>query len=269
MTTTVGFIGCGKMGGALAQAFVSAGALKAADLHLFDVVPAAVENLVVRTGGEAAESVLALSAASGIVFLAVKPQDFPALLAEVARVDPLPRTFVSIAAGFPLAKLRAALGADTGIVRAMPNRPALVGAGVTALMGDATTPNDRVDEVEALFRGAGETVRLDSEDRFDAVTALSGSGPAFVFRMVEALVSGGVGVGLAPAVATTLAVSTVLGAAKLLAVTGSDAGEERVAVSSPGGTTLAGLAALDREGFFEAVVAAVEAAAARSKEMSK
>jgi pyrroline-5-carboxylate reductase len=187
-----------------------------------------------------------LCARSQIVFLAVKPQDLTGLLAGLGEALGEPETFVSIAAGVEMATIRRAVGTGSNLVRAMPNRPALVGAGVTALMGDERTPAEPVDEVERLFRSAGETVRLTEEAQFDAVTALSGSGPAFVFSLIESLEAGGVACGLDPETAGALAVATVHGAARLLMELDTSPEAER-----------------------EAVVAAVSAAAARSAELGR
>lgn len=268
MSQTVGFIGCGKMGGALARAFVRGGVLAGGDLLLHDAYAAVAEELAEELGACAVASPLEVVRAADIVVLAVKPQQLPELMAELAESLHRPRIWVSVAAGVPLARLRDGLG-EGHIVRTMPNRPALVAAGITALMGDAATSSEAVGEVERLFAAAGQTVRLEDEGLFDAVTALSGSGPAFVFRLIEALVEGGVSEGLPRETARALAVSTALGASRLLEALGTEAADERVAVSSPGGTTVAGLAVLEEQGFFDAVVGAIEAAARRSRELGK
>ncbi len=261
----VGFIGCGKMGGALAKAFVASGALAPADLVLFDRADACVDEVASATGGRRVGSARALCEAADVVFLSVKPQDFPVVLADVGAIEV--RTWVSIAAGVRLESLRQAVGPTAGVVRTMPNRPALVRAGVTGVMGDPYTDEARVAEVERLLQGAGATVRLVRESDFDGLTAVSGSGPAFVYLMVEALIAGGVAEGLDPDAARALALATTEGAARLLAELGTDPADERAAVSSKGGTTLAGLAVLAERGFADAVGAAVAAAAARSREL--
>ena len=261
----VGFIGCGKMGGALASAFVASGALSASELLLHDKVEAVGRALAQATGGRWMSSARALCEQADVVFLAVKPQDMGTLLNAVG--DAPVSIWVSIAAGVRMAAIRGAVADSAGVIRTMPNRPALVRAGVTALMGDDATSSAALSRVSALLESAGSTVTLTNEAHFDAVTALSGSGPAFVFRAIESLVDGGIRCGLSRKHATTLAVSTVYGAGKLLLDQGTSAADERVAVSSPGGTTLAGLAALESAGFYEAVVSAVEAAATRSREL--
>ena len=268
MGSRVGFLGCGKMGGALARAFVMGGGVDSTSLFLFDRDESASRAIVEAVGGRVTPTVESLCEASDILVLAVKPQVFQQV------VEPLPlsrlgvETAVSVAAGIDLATLQGWLS-TCHVIRTMPNRPALVRAGVTGLMAAQGTPERVVEEVSRLFRAAGEVVVLEREELFDALTAVSGSGPAYVYRMVEALIGAGVAEGLTEDSARTLAVSTVLGAGKLLAELGTSPSDERVAVSSPGGTTLAGLAAMDDAGFVESVHAAVAAAAARSRQLGK
>ena len=268
MGSRVGVLGCGKMGGALAKAFVMGGGAEASDLFLFDRDQAVSNAIADAVGGTVTRTVEGLCESSDILVLAVKPQVFQQV------VEPLPLdrlgvdTAVSVAAGIDLATLTGWLG-GCHVIRTMPNRPALVRAGVTGLMAAPGTPVHVVEEVSRHFRAAGQVVLLDREELFDALTAVSGSGPAYVYRMVEALIDGGVSEGLSEESARTLAVSTVLGAGKLLAELGTSPRDERIAVSSPGGTTLAGLAAMDRGGFVESVRAAVAAAATRSRELGQ
>jgi len=265
----VGVVGCGKMGGALAQSFVERGGLAGDRLHLYDKVPHVAKTLSIRIGGQIEASAVTLCERVDLLLIAVKPQDIPSLLSEIAVVAHLPQIVVSVAAGVTLSTFRAALGDGPSIIRTMPNRPVLVEAGITALMGDRRTRVEHVDEVAGLMRAAGETVRLEDEGLFDAVTALSASGPAFVDYFIEGMTAGGVATGLDAETAERLAVATVLGAAKLLDQMGTSPAEEREAVSSPGGTTLAGLAVLRDRDFLDAVAAAIEAAARRSRELGR
>ena len=269
MSVNVGFVGCGNMGGALAIAFVRAGVLSPDELHLFDKVDSAVSQVTDRVGGTVATDVTELCGRSDVVILAVKPQDMSTALEAIRAAGMGPHVFVSIAAGVTLQSLRAGLGEGPHLIRTMPNRPAMVRAGVTALMAAVGTPEAVVDSVVALFRAAGEVVLVEKEEHFDAVTALSGSGPAFVYRMIEGLIAGGCREGLSDADARTFAVETALGAAALLKKRGTSPVEERVAVSSPGGTTLAGLDVMEASGFFDTVVATVRAAANRSRELGE
>lgn len=265
----VGFIGCGKMGGALAIAFVRGGVLAPDDLHLYDKISEAVSEVTSRVGGTVAKDIATLCRRSDIVLLAVKPQNMPAVLREVRAADADAATYVSIAAGVTLRTLRLGLGRGPHLIRTMPNRPAMVRAGVTGLLAAVGTPKKVEDEVIALFEAVGDVVSLEKEEHFDAVTGLSGSGPAFVYRMIEGLIEGGCQEGLNAEEARAFAVGTVQGAAALLKELGTSPAAERVAVSSPGGTTLAGLEVMKRNCFFETVVATVRAAANRSRELGK
>ena len=269
MSSNVGFIGCGKMGGALAIAFVRAGVLSPDELHLFDKAAAAVSRVVKRVGGVVATDIGELCSRSDVVILAVKPQDMLATLETIQAAKKVAKAFVSIAAGVTLRTIGDVLGQGPHLIRTMPNRPAMVRAGVTGLMAAAGTPQPVVDMVVSLFKAAGEVVLVEREEDFDAVTALSGSGPAFVYRMIEGLIAGGREEGLSDTDARAFAVSTVKGAAALLLELGTSPAEERVAVSSPGGTTLAGLDVMESRGFFDTVVATVRAAASRSRELGR
>lgn len=196
--------------------------------------------------------------------LAVKPHAAPTVARTVADVG-VPR-ILSIAAGVRTATLEAGLPDTCAVIRAMPNTPALVGAGATAIAAGSGASREDLDWAEELLRTVGQVVRVD-EDRLDAVTGLSGSGPAYVFLVAEALVEAGVLNGLDRATSTTLAVQTLLGSATLLAERDDDAAALRAAVTSPGGTTAAGLAVLERAGVRAALLDAVTAATRRSAEL--
>ena len=255
------------MGSALAKAFVDAGAIQPDQIYLYDRYDEVAARVRAQVGGHLASDPAGLCRACDVVFLGVKPQDLPALMAELREAAVDVEAFVSIAAGVALSTLRDGLGAGPQLIRTMPNRPALVGAGVTGVMFEPGAPGELRARLIELFEAAGQVVLLEDEALFDAVTAVSGSGPAYVFRMVEALIEGARQEGLSAEQARALAVSTVHGAAMLLIESGTDPTDERVAVSSPGGTTLAGLAAMKQGGFFDSVVAAVNAAAHRSREL--
>ena len=176
---------------------------------------------------------------------------------------------VSIAAGVKIGRLESGLGGAARIVRAMPNTPALVSRGATALCGGKNARRADVSAARDIFRAVGVVHVVGDEDLMDAVTALSGSGPAYVYRFAEALIEAGARCGLPAELSSVLAYETIAGAAEMLVRTGEAPSKLREAVSSPGGTTLAGLAALDERGFYDTVIAGVEAAKRRSRELGR
>jgi pyrroline-5-carboxylate reductase len=265
----VGFVGGGAMAEALLGGLLAAGHAPAR-LRAADPDPARrkrLEELGVPVGAENAEVVRA----SDLVVLAVKPGIVGRALADVVSAltpaECLRPCYVSIAAGLPLAALGRSLPEGARIVRAMPNTPALVRAGATAYCANAAaTPTDRA-AARALFETVGSAWEAPSEGLLDAVTGLSGSGPAYVFVFLEALGDAGVRVGLPREAAYQLAFQTVLGAAKLALESGRHPASLKDQVTSPGGTTIAGLERLEARGFRAAVYEAVAAATARSREL--
>lgn len=204
-----------------------------------------------------------------VVFLAIKPQVFSAIAQELFPYidDSHSPLVVSILAGVPLSQLETAFR-GLPVIRAMPNTPATIGAGVTAICAGSYTKANHLDKAGQLFSAVGEVVEV-SESLMDAVTGLSGSGPAYVAIMVEALADGGVAAGLPRAVAQKLALQTVLGTAQLLQETKIHPAELKDRVTSPGGTTIAGVAELEKAGFRSALIQAVKAATNRSQELGK
>jgi pyrroline-5-carboxylate reductase len=248
------------MGEALLGGLLGSGWADAGDLRVVEALAPRRDELTERFPGVEVTDVV--GPADGTV-LATKPGDIAAacagLGADAGRV-------LSIAAGVRLATLEEALPAGTPVVRAMPNTPALVGAGAAAIAGGTGAGEDDLAWAESILSAVGTVVRV-GEPLLDAVTGLSGSGPAYVFLVAEALIDAGVLVGLARPVAAELAVQTLLGAARLLAE-GDDGPEAlRAAVTSPGGTTAAGLRALEQAGVRAAFLDAVVAATERSREL--
>ena len=264
---TVGFLGTGKMATALAKGLVAAGFVRPGQVLGSDVSADARAAFAEATGGRADGANAAVLAAADVVVLAVKPQQMADLLREIGR--PGGKTlFVSVAAGVGLPAYVVALGPDARIVRVMPNTPCLVGAGASGYsVGGAATEADG-ELVRTMLETVGVAVRV-PEHLLDAVTGLSGSGPAYVYVMIEALADGGVRAGLPRDVAQALAAQTVLGAAKMVLETGQHPGALKDAVASPGGTTIAGLHALERAGVRAALMDAVEAATKRATELGK
>jgi pyrroline-5-carboxylate reductase len=262
----IGFLGAGRMATALAQGWIKAGLVTPDRVCAADPVPAARTTFAQETGAAALTANRDVVGQSDIVVLAVKPQQMAELLQEIQPAV-LPRhLFVSIAAGITLFQLTAGLGAKSRIVRVMPNTPCLVGASASAYTaGPNATPAD-ADLVACLLNAVGRAFAV-PEKLLDAVTGLSGSGPAFVFVMIEALSDGGVRMGLPRDLATQLAAQTVFGSAKMLLETGLHPGALKDMVASPAGTTIAGLHALERGGVRGALIDAVEAATKRSAEL--
>lgn len=264
----VGFIGAGKMATALARGLIAARFTSADKIVASDVFAEARKQFADETKARAVDSNLEVVDSSEIVVLAVKPQQMSGVLAELKTIISPQHLVISIAAGVPIKTLAAGLGEQTRIVRVMPNTPCLVGSSASGFaIGGAATAQDK-GLVEQLLSAVGVAVAVD-EKLLDAVTGLSGSGPAYVYQIIEALSDGGVRVGLPRDVATKLAAQTVLGGAKMVLETGEHPGVLKDAVTSPGGTTIAGLHALERGGLRAALINAVEAATNRSKELGQ
>jgi pyrroline-5-carboxylate reductase len=266
---SIGFIGGGNMAAAIVRGLVAAG-VAPRQISVTDPQPAARERIHAIGDGIAAGTDNATVAASAdVLVLAVKPQALADVCATLAPARKPGQLVVSIAAGVRLASLAAWLGADTPLVRAMPNQPALVGAGITALVAPASvTPADRA-RAAAVLEAAGPVVWLDDESLMDAVTAVSGSGPAYFYLLTELLAAAGQAVGLPPALAATLARQTAFGAGRTLAETDQEAAALRAAVTSPGGTTAAALAEFERAGLAAIVTRAVTAARDRGVELGR
>lgn len=264
----IGFLGAGNMAGAMIRGLVASGT-EGAGIIVRDVDRTKTRALRRRFGVAVADDAEALVRASSLVVLAVKPQILPAVLEDLRPLDTRRALFVSIAAGFPLARLERGLGEGARVVRAMPNTPALLGKGVTALVrGRFATPADERRAVR-LFRAVGEVLALGDEALLDPVTGLSGSGPAFVYLFAEALIAAGEREGLAAETARTLALRTLEGAAAMLLETGMSPRELRDMVTSPGGTTRAGLDRLEKKRFTEVAIEGVVAATRRSRELAR
>ncbi|MGF1635002.1 MAG: pyrroline-5-carboxylate reductase [Phycisphaerae bacterium] len=264
MVRSLAFLGAGNMAEAIARGVLAAGALPAEVMVAAD--PNAerrrvFEGLGVTTYASATEAAVQAE----VWLLAVKPQVMAGLLAELASVAGEGRRVISIAAGVTAAFIERQLP-GARVVRSMPNTPMLLGAGVVAVSGGAAATAADVAFAARLFEPAAEVVSL-PEAKMDAVTAISGSGPAYVFWLAEQMVAAGLAEGLSPEEARTLALTTVSGAGRMLAEADADPAELRKRVTSPGGTTQAALTRLDEAGVGPLVVEAIRAAAARSREL--
>lgn len=261
----IGFIGCGKMATALAEGVVKARVLSPSRVCVSDCSSDAQDRMAAQIGAETAESNLDLVQNVDAIMLCVKPGDAIAALEETAEAL-AGKLVISIVAGLSLRSLQNAAGSGARIIRVMPNTPALVGKGAAAYaVGEGVTAED-CGLVEKLFAAVG-TVAMVKEALLDAVTGLSGSGPAYVYVLIEALADAGVQAGLPRELALQLAAQTVAGSAEMVLQTGIHPAQLKDMVTSPGGTTIAGLAALEAGGFRAAALGAVRAAVERSKEL--
>lgn len=265
---SIALIGAGQMGRALATGFCRDGGLSAANLVAFDPVEAAQAALAEALPGvRFAATAAAAAEQAQLVILAVKPQQAAAACAELRQAVSDQTVVVSIVAGLPIKTIAEATGTSR-IVRVMPNTPCLVGQGVSVVTAAADVGRSDLDRIHKLLAAVGSVHEV-AESLLDAVTAVSGSGPGYVALLVEALADGGVRAGLPRPLALALAIETFGGTAALLAATGEHPAVIRDRVSSPGGTTIAGLAVLEQAGVRGAISAAVAAATARAAELSR
>ncbi|PYF09477.1 pyrroline-5-carboxylate reductase [Rhodobacter viridis] len=257
-------LGCGKMGSALLSGWLRQG-LKPAAVHVVEPFP----SDWLKASGVALNG--ALPAAPAVVLVAVKPQMMAEALPGLQAMGGGKTLFVTVAAGTTLSKYAAILGTSTPVVRAMPNTPAAIGRGITAICGNGVATQAHLDLAEGLLSAVGQVVRLEGEHQMDAVTALSGSGPAYVFHLIETLAAAGEAEGLPADLAMKLAKATVGGAGQLAEDAAESPAQLRINVTSPGGTTAAALAHLmePETGFPGLLKRAVKAAADRGRELGK
>lgn len=262
---TVAVIGGGAMGEAVIAGLVRSGR-EPADVIVVEQRPERAAELAQRYGVATASEVGAVRAAEAVL-LVVKPADLPALAEQLGGQLRDGAVVVSLAAGIPTTAIEQRLPAGTPVVRVMPNTPALVGEGMAALSRGDGVSDEQAERALAVLQACGRVVEV-PEYQQDAVTALSGSGPAYVFYLADALIEAGVVLGLPRATARDLAVQTLVGAATMLRETGEHPALQREQVTSPGGTTAAALRELDARAVRAALVAAVAAAAARSAQLA-
>lgn len=259
-------LGCGRMGSAMLAGWLARGLPPAAVW----VIEPAPSDWLAALAAQGLQLNAPLPAAPAVALVAVKPQMMGAALPALAALGGGGTLLLSVAAGTRIATFEAAFGPGTPVVRAMPNTPAAIGRGITAIVGNAAAGEQGLAAAEALLSAVGEVVRLPAESLMDAVTAVSGSGPAYVFHLIEALAAAGAAEGLPPDLALRLARVTVAGAGALALETGEDPAALRAAVTSPGGTTAAALAHLmdPATGFPALLARAVHAAAERARELA-
>lgn len=264
----IAFIGAGSMGSAIIRGLVKSGAVSAKSIVATDLSKGLLKKLEKEMKVAVTIDNKKAVAKSDVILLAVKPQVIKKVIEPVKDSIGTSKLVISIAAGTPIATIEAALNPGARVVRAMPNMAAAVGRSATAVSAGSAAKASDIKLALKLFGAVGEVVAI-SEKQMDAVTALSGSGPAFVFLFLGALIDAGVRCGLTREVARKLAEQTVIGAGSLAAHTKEDPGALIDRISSPGGTTIAGLAALEEAGFKDIVIRAVEEAHKRSKELGR
>jgi pyrroline-5-carboxylate reductase len=262
----IGFIGGGNMAGALIRGLLTSHVVEPSAMRASDVNEGRREELQSKFGIEASDDSAAIAAWADVIVIAVKPQIVDRILAPLGEGLREGDLVISIAAGVPLEALEARLPTGARVVRTMPNTAAMALAGATAIAPGTHATRADIEIAKSLFSAVGRCVVLD-ESLLDAVTGLSGSGPAYVMLMIEALADGGVKVGLGRDVALLLAAQTVYGSAKLQLDTGEHPGRLKDMVTSPGGTAIAGLHTLEAGGLRTTLIDAVEAAAKRSTEL--
>jgi len=265
---TLAFVGAGNMAGALIRGLIGTATVPSTHIIAADPDQARLDLLESDLAIRVTKSNEAAVETANVVVLATKPQVFGQVLPSLAASLKPGTLVISIAAGISTRIIERMLPDGTHVVRTMPNTPALVGAGATAVAAGTHATDEDLTLAQRLFESVGIVVRV-PESQIDAVTGVSGSGPAYVFAMIEALRDAGAREGLPEATALELASQTVLGAARLLLERGEAPEALRQKVTSPGGTTVAGLQALDAQGFRDAVLGAVRAATRRSTELGK
>ena len=265
---SVGFIGGGNMGEALIRGLISASLFPAERVFAFDVIESRVKYLEKEFGIKGRSDIAELTRSCAIIVLAVKPQTISHVLDTLSAHLSHKPLVISIAAGVALSTLEQRLPENTAVVRVMPNATALVQQAASALSRGRAVSDAQMEMSLALFRAVGKAVEID-EKLMDAVTGLSGSGPAYVLLMIEALIDAGVLMGLPRQAARDLVVQTVAGTSKLLETTGKHPAELRDLVTSPGGTTIHGLQILESYSVRGALMECVEAATKRSAELGK
>lgn len=264
----IGVIGAGKIGAAIMRGIVRSGLAGKDQVMASDVSEQLRDAVVKELAINATPDNGVLCNFADIVILAVKPQIVDPVAKEIAKKLGSKKLLVSVAAGVPIARIEASLEKGARVVRVMPNIACVAGAGAAGFAGGSSTAADDLEKVGAILNSFGVGMLVE-EKYLDAVTGLSGSGPAYVLLFMEALADGGVQVGLARDVALKLAMQTVYGAAKMALESNKHLGELKDEVTSPGGTTIAGLYAMEQKGFHGIVMDAVVSATRRSQELGK
>lgn len=269
MTATgIGIIGCGAMGTSLARGMIEKGAVDPATVRVFDLNQEKAQALARKLGVSPAKAAADLFNDCRYVFVAVKPQDMEAAVESFRAAVKPSRIVISIAAGITIKFMEERLPKGSKVVRLMPNTPCLIGEGAIGMSTGRAVTATEAEAVEALLKPLGLTVAI-PEHLMDAVTGLSGTGPAYVFLFIESLVDSGVMMGLSREISSALTVQTVIGAARMLKENGVHPAELRNNVTSPGGTTCAAIQVFEETGFRNSLIKAVIAATRRAEELKR
>jgi len=263
----IGFIGIGNMGEALLRGIINSGLIPSSRIFASDVNTEKLKNLSDELGINAVDNNHDLVDKSDIILIALKPDVIRVVLSQISSSLRYPKWCISIAAGVTITAIESLLQEGTPFLRVMPNTPALVSEGMTAICPGTHANEEHLDKTKQIFQAVGKAIVL-QEKLMDVVTALSGSGPAFVFLIIEALADAGVQLGLSRSDASLMAVQTVLGSSKMLIETQEHPAVLKNKVTSPGGTTAVGLYELERNGVRSAIIDAVVSATTRSKQLS-
>ncbi|RJR26163.1 MAG: pyrroline-5-carboxylate reductase [Desulfobacteraceae bacterium] len=262
----IGFIGAGNMAGALIKGLLTSGLYSSSHIHVSDKREEAVSTLVEQQGVIGIKDNASLVRHCSTVVLAVKPQNMREVLEEIREEVCRKHFLISIAAGIPIAMIDSIMGHEIAVARVMPNTPALVQRGISALSFSDNVTEKMIRTAENIFEAVGKTVKV-NETMMDAVTAISGSGPGYVFRFMECLVEAGVSMGLELDISRALVVETFLGSACLAKVSEKPILDLRKMVTSPGGTTAAAISVLEKQGIEDILTMAVKAARRRASEL--
>lgn len=266
--TKIALIGAGNMAEALASGMLKANVIKAKNIRVTDVDLARLERFTSLFNIQGDSDNLAATRFADIIILAVKPQVMDEVIKEIRTAKVANRLFITVAAGYPITRILSQLNTQAPVIRAMPNTPSIILEGVTALAPGPGVSSEQIQMAKNIFDAVGKTVQID-EELLDAVTGLSGSGPAYVYVIIEALADGGVRMGIPRQVAQILAAQTLLGTAKMVLEMGDHPGVLKDRVASPGGTTIAGLHKLEQGRLRATLMNAVEAATRRSQELGR
>jgi pyrroline-5-carboxylate reductase len=264
----IGFLGAGKMASALAKGMMKTGLIRPEQVLASDPIEAARSSFTKEAGARSTASNAEVVTFASVLVLAVKPDQVNDLLNEIKRQFTPKHLLISIAAGVPIARFESVLGAQARIVRVMPNTPALLGASATGYALGKSAQAEDGELAQKIFSSVGLAYQV-KESLLDAVTGLSGSGPAYAFLLIEGLSDGGVAAGLPREVATRLAAQTLLGSARMVLETGLHPGALKDMVTSPGGTTIEGIYELEKAGVRGALMSAVRAATEKSRKLGQ